>query len=621
MRRCFPPVLLQQGRQRTVPAIHAPPLTERLANRQASEFEVANHLGRLLSRGESRQLLDWFDRQKETLSRDTQNARLAGARDLVFIALVQSQVQAEKETPTETPTSATKETQDTNTNTTTKTATKTKETDADATLMKAIVERFRPLSPPKVASLQNTLDKRHDAKPFANRCLALARSIEQTLMQPDSSHFRHGLQLLFLEYKADEALGMYRRAQAHPTPLGAEGFHVFVTGFLAVDRLEIAIEIWGDMVRQGIEPGIALWNAMLDYAGRRRSIETVEGTWKKMSKAGVTPDRVSWTTLIDATFRCGAVDRALDLFGSLDRKSAGAASRDTFLCNVCIRGLVANGAGDLGRRFLDDAIAAGMLPDAVTYNTLLSAHVDAGDVRAALGLVREMDGRGVARDVVTYTVMLKALLRGGIDAGVTERTGQLLDEMQGRGVSPNAHTYMALVDAAMRVGEVRTRKRSERLVPGAEAMAFAEGVLRRMQGSGVRPTVAVYTSLIKGYMLRGDLAGAEDAWARMRRDRVQPDAFTWNTLIEGYVVAGEVDRAHERFTRMLQLGVRPSRETFSYLLNGCYEAGLGCRDTAQAVIDAMVHAGFTVQSDGLRNAVLRAQRLGCSVAHVIHTTR
>ena len=108
-------------------------------------------------------------------------------------------------------------------------------------------------------------------------------------------------------------------------------------------------------------------------------------------------------------------------------------------------------------------------PDVVAYNAAIKAMVDS---EQAKGLLREMKEHGVPFNRATYTNLIHVL-------GAARQTGQALAVLD-RMPTPDAVAYNAAISACAATG----------------AWEEAIGLLGRMEGAGVAPTVVSYASAL-----------------------------------------------------------------------------------------------------------------------------
>jgi pentatricopeptide repeat protein len=105
----------------------------------------------------------------------------------------------------------------------------------------------------------------------------------------------------------------------------------------------------------------------------------------------------------------------------------------------------------------------------------------------------------------------------------------------GRGREPDVVTWTTLVDGWMKKGD----------------MASAQQVVERMGAAGVKPDVVTWNSLVGGFVKKGDMASAQQVVERMGAAGVEPDVVTYNTLISGSPQAGRLSAAQAAFDEIL----------------------------------------------------------------------
>ena len=115
--------------------------------------------------------------------------------------------------------------------------------------------------------------------------------------------------------------------------------------------------------------------------------------------------------------------------------------------------------------------------DVHSYTNLLNAHVRCGDVEGARAVFVGMPAAGIVPNVVTYTTLMKGLC----DAGNLTGAQKLLAEMAavGKKVTPNLRTVNTFLRGCVRVGNV-----------GA-----AEDIFQKLGKWGVQPDASAYESM------------------------------------------------------------------------------------------------------------------------------
>merc|ERR1711907_568617 len=85
-----------------------------------------------------------------------------------------------------------------------------------------------------------------------------------------------------------------------------------------------------------------------------------------------------------------------------------------------------------------------------TYNALLNAYVNKGDVSKAEKVLSRMRADKVTPNMISYNT----LLRGHLARQDFDKTEALLEEMESMGMTPNAATYNTLANGCINAGEL-----------------------------------------------------------------------------------------------------------------------------------------------------------------------
>ncbi|CAO2171104.1 unnamed protein product [Urochloa humidicola] len=189
-------------------------------------------------------------------------------------------------------------------------------------------------------------------------------------------------------------------------------------------------------------------------------------------------------------------------------------------------------------------------PDHVTYTTVISALVAAGDMGRAHAVLDEMAEAGVPPNRITYNVLLKGYCQQ-LQIG---KARELFDEMvNGAGIQPDVVTYNTLMDGCVLTDD------------SAGALAF----FNEMRSRGIAPSTVSYTTLMKAFAVSGQPKMAHKVFEEMERDpRVAVDRAAWNMLVECYCRQGLVESAKQVVERMKERGVQPDVATYGSLAKG-----------------------------------------------------
>merc|ERR550537_1816450 len=97
-------------------------------------------------------------------------------------------------------------------------------------------------------------------------------------------------------------------------------------------------------------------------------------------------------------------------------------------------------------------------------------------------------------------------------------------------------------------------------------MYGATGIFREMGLKNVTPDLISYSTLIKGYCVKGELEPAMQLFTLMRKRGIKPDGILFNSILDGCAHKQMRTLTEQVLTDMEQEGVRPSNFTLSILV-------------------------------------------------------
>lgn len=246
-----------------------------------------------------------------------------------------------------------------------------------------------------------------------------------------------------------------------------------------------------------------------------------------MVSSGITPNKVTWSSLISACANAGHVEQAIILF--------------------------------------DEMLQAGCQPNSQCFNILLHACVEACQFDRAFRLFESWKGTGFQKTITddnqgklpsrvydhltaripftpttsTYNIMMKAC---GTDY---LRAKALMDEMKTFGLSPNQISWSTLIDICGNSGSLRG----------------ALQILSFMHESGIQPDVIAYTTAIKICVQHKNPKLAFMLFGEMKKYQIKPNMVTYDTILKARSLYGslqEVQQCLEVYQHMRKAGYKPN---------------------------------------------------------------
>ncbi|KAK3160625.1 hypothetical protein QOZ80_1BG0062050 [Eleusine coracana subsp. coracana] len=226
--------------------------------------------------------------------------------------------------------------------------------------------------------------------------------------------------------------------------------------------------------------------------------------------------------------------------------------RTTLSWNTLISAYSVGCDPDSARATFACMVESGVLPDAVTWTTLLSAHARCGKHPEVLGLFRDMHRSGCEGNAEAVAVALSACPYTG---GLALAKGRALHAYGVVKGVVHGHLFVtnSLVCMYGKLGE----------------MDEAEKVFR----DAGEKNVVTWNSLITSYATAGLCDKAYEVLAQMEQSgrTVLPNVVSWSAVIGGFASSGDMQRALELFQQMQQRQLSPNVVTLVTVLSACAE--------------------------------------------------
>lgn len=289
----------------------------------------------------------------------------------------------------------------------------------------------------------------------------------------------------------------------------------------------------------------------------------------------------AWTAIISGCARGGRHADGMRAFGEmLAGGGGGAAAPNAFVLAGVLRCCAGLGDVESGRRVHGWMLRTGVRQDVVLRNALLDMYAKCGHH----GRARRAFGAMAEKDAVSWNIVLSACLQGGDVLGAV----QLFDESPLRDTS----SWNTIVSGLMRHGcAVEALYRLKKMVRAGVVFnhytystAFAlAGMLslldlgRQLHGhlviSALEDDAFVCCSLMDMYCKCGEMEAALsifDRWSLFIGDV----KFAWSTMVAGYVQNGREEEAIEFLRRMLREGVSAEQFILTSAAAACGNAGM-----------------------------------------------
>ncbi|GLJ07104.1 hypothetical protein SUGI_0058330 [Cryptomeria japonica] len=291
-------------------------------------------------------------------------------------------------------------------------------------------------------------------------------------------------------------------------------------------------------------------NLILRYFGSLRRWEDICQLFHWMEKHGnVTAS--SYTSFITLMGKARLPKNALELYCNSKDTSI---KSNVIVCNAMLKCLISNGRFETAFKLFEQMQDGGLIPDIVTYSTLLSACIKMRHgYSKAQEFLKDLKGKGLKLDVVMYGSLLAICASHDRD----EEAEAYFQQMKNECLSANEFHYSSLLNAYAAKGKYEK----------------AEKLIDEMKSSGIVPNKVVLNSLMKVYVKSGHFVKAKKVFAELDAAGHISNEMPYCTIMHGLAEAGKIEEAQKVFNEMKIKGIKSDGYSYSVMISSYSKIG------------------------------------------------
>lgn len=170
---------------------------------------------------------------------------------------------------------------------------------------------------------------------------------------------------------------------------------------LSISLLTSASDYFKKMVTAGISPDLIAFSLMIDLYGSVGEEQKAQLFFKKLLDIGIAPDAITLNIMLKIYQKTDDINAAEAVFKILKKKFKPDIEAFNIMININKRHKNATRVNEL----LDEMSDAGHQPDIVTANTVLDMYLKIGSFKAAELLYTSMQRYGLTPDKYTHHIM------------------------------------------------------------------------------------------------------------------------------------------------------------------------------------------------------------------------
>ncbi|CAN6926198.1 unnamed protein product, partial [Brassica oleracea] len=227
-----------------------------------------------------------------------------------------------------------------------------------------------------------------------------------------------------------------------------KSFNALLSAYVNSRKVDEAMKVFKELPEKlGITPDLVTYNTMIKAVCRKGSMEDILSILEEVERNGLEPDMITFNTLLEEFYR-------RDLFAEGDRIWDLMKSKDLVpnirSYNSRVRGLTRN------KKFADAVELTGVMraegisPDVHTYNAFITGYRGDNNIEEALKWYDEMKENGLVPDTVTYCLLIPLVCK----KGDLDRAVEMSEEAIRHKVLSRPNMYKPVIDGLVGEGKI-----------------------------------------------------------------------------------------------------------------------------------------------------------------------
>ncbi|KAK9070998.1 hypothetical protein SSX86_009566 [Deinandra increscens subsp. villosa] len=309
--------------------------------------------------------------------------------------------------------------------------------------------------------------------------------------------------------------------------------------------LQLALSRSGEVLK------VEDFNAVMRQLGKQNRFKDLSQVFEWMQQHGKL-NFASYSSYIKLMGKNLHPNKALDIYNGIKNSSIRV---NPSVCSSVLGCLTKNGKPEKSFELFRLMKQDGLVPNAVTYSTLLSgcAKVQDGYTKA-MELVEELKNKGLPMDGVIYGTLISVCA----SSNQCKEAEIYFNQMKIEGHIPNLFHYSSLINAYSVDGNYEK----------------AEEIFGEMKSAGLVPNKVVLTTLLKVYVRGGLFEKARTLLNELEALGYAEEEMPYCLLMDALSKAGKIDEAKLVFTEMKRRNVKTDGYSHSIMISAFCRYGL-----------------------------------------------
>ena len=356
-------------------------------------------------------------------------------------------------------------------------------------------------------------------------------------------------------------------------------FGIYLKYLCKNDFLELALFYYDQLNKNNILKDEVIYNLLLNGCSKKLDIKTLHRVYMDMINKGISPNLITFNTIIDAFIRNKNTEKAFSIFNDM---ICNKINPDNFTLSTLFKGI---NKPEHNKYLIQgvEIINKNIYPvDIILINVLLDACIKLKDKKNFCEIFENIIGKkykNISPDLITYNTFIKGCSKFKLYDQVEFAFNHLIKNSKETNIVPNDVTFNSLIDVCV------SQKNMEKVV----------ALVNQMREYNIFPDNYTYTTIIKGLnknsLIKSNAnsisinlnnpinisnnninINKKEACSNMElnlafqlfnqvRMNSKPDEILYNCIMDACLRFNKIDKMLEMYEDMIKNGIKPSSIT------------------------------------------------------------
>lgn len=354
------------------------------------------------------------------------------------------------------------------------------------------------------------------------------------------------------ENRVNKAISIFREMEQQHIKPDKYSYSMIIHGYSKQSDLTRAIKWLNRMLSRDIKPDAHIYTSLIDGYMREANVTKAEKMFRIMMKFNMKPTLVTYNILMHHSVRQLNVESALKFWGNL--LDAGLES-DVYTFAIILHGLGCEGRVDEAWRVLKRMQEENVDVNEVVATTLMGMHVKQHDNEYAIQLYDKFFKNPKLRPTShTKNVLLNAVISKADTNTIKEYYQEYQNSLNDQCDSPlflgaNVFTYTSFMRAFLR----------------RDDLAMVSQVYADMTARNIQPSLVTYATLMLAHAFVPDPESCNRILNELKKGGLELNAVIYTIVMRAWGKAGRWDKVKETYDLMIEDNIKPTKSTMEVL--------------------------------------------------------